>query len=191
MDRGASALTVPLPHATTAIPTIDGVLASHAPALGRDYVAYRNHAHRVAHLCAALAPPMEGSAEKIAVAAAFHDLGIWTAGTFDYIAPSVACAAGWLRAQAREAWIPDVASMIADHHKVFPSTADPASLVEPFRKADWIDVLWGLPTFGLPRPWVRALRITWPDAGFHARLLQLSARRALTHPLSPLPMVKL
>ena len=28
--------------------------------------------------------------EKIAVAAAFHDLGIWTNKTFDYIPPSIA-----------------------------------------------------------------------------------------------------
>ncbi len=174
-----------------AIPIIDDVLETHAAALGHDVTGYRNHTYRVANLCVALAPRGHDRLETIAVAAAFHDLGIWTAGTFDYIAPSVASARHWLALRGHEAWSAEVAAMIVDHHKVFASTADPASLVEPFRQADWIDVLWGMPRFGLPRSFVRDVRTRWPDAGFHARLLQLTRQRLLTHPLSPLPMVKL
>src|SRR5215469_16634767 len=82
--------------------------------------------------------------EKIAVAAAFHDLGIWTNKTFDYIAPSVAIARRHLAARAMADWIPEIEAMIVDHHKVTPSRADPQSLVESFRRADWIDVSRGL-----------------------------------------------
>lgn len=192
MDRDASALTAPATAGLiTTIATIDGVLDAHTAQLGRDFAGYRNHVYRVANFCIALAPNGRGDLEKIAIAAAFHDLGIWTAGTFDYLAPSVACAAAWLEARGQHAWIPDVARMIDDHHKISAATADRGSLVEPFRRADWIDVLLGIPTFGLPRPFIRAVRSTWPDAGFHLRLLQLSGRRLLTHPLSPLPMVRL
>jgi hypothetical protein len=81
--------------------------------------------------------------------------------------------------------------MIADHHKITPSTAKPNSLVEPFRQADWIDVTGGLRSFGIPRRFVTRLFATWPDAGFHWRLVQLTLHRFRTHPLSPLPMVKL
>ncbi|HEU0054861.1 MAG TPA: HD domain-containing protein, partial [Longimicrobium sp.] len=73
----------------TEIATLDEVLDAHAAELGADFTAYRNHAYRVANLCLALAPDAPGRVEKIALAAAFHDLGIWTDGTFDYLPPSV------------------------------------------------------------------------------------------------------
>ena len=62
---------------------IDDVLLVHAPQLGADLQAYWNHAYRVANLCAALRPPDADALDKIAIAAAMHDMGIWTAGTFD------------------------------------------------------------------------------------------------------------
>jgi hypothetical protein len=63
----------------SSIPTVDDVLHDHATALGNDFVAYRNHVYRVVNLCVAFAGRRE--LEKIAVAAVFHDLGIWTNGT--------------------------------------------------------------------------------------------------------------
>jgi hypothetical protein len=62
------------------IATLDTILQGHAAALGRDFTAYRNHAYRVANFC--LAPDRAMQIEKVAIAAAFHDLGIWTAATF-------------------------------------------------------------------------------------------------------------
>ena len=61
----------------TRIPTIDDVLEGHASALGNDRVAYRNHVYRVVNLCVAIVGG-RGEVEKIAAAAVFHDLGIWT-----------------------------------------------------------------------------------------------------------------
>jgi hypothetical protein len=174
----------------TRIATIDDVLDGHASALGNDFVAYRNHVYRVANLCVAIVGS-RSEVEKIATAAVFHDLGIWTDRTFDYIAPSIALAREYLVARAREDWITEISTMIADHHKITPSTAIPNSLVEPFRQADWIDVTDGLRSFGIPRRFVARLSATWPDAGFHWRLVQLSLHRFRTHPLSPLPMVRL
>jgi len=173
----------------TRIPTIDDVLSDHATALRGDFVAYRNHVYRIVNLCVAIAGRRE--LEKIAVAAVFHDLGIWTNKTFDYIAPSVALARGYLAAHGRAVWIAEIERMIADHHKITPSHADHGSLVEPFRRADWIDVTRGLRTFGLPRPLIRSVLASWPSAGFHSRLVQLTLERFRTHPLTPLPMVKL
>jgi hypothetical protein len=63
--------------------------------------------------------------EKIAVAAVFHDLGIWTNHTFDYIAPSVAIAREHLAARGMADWIPEVEAMIVDHHKVTSSRPNP------------------------------------------------------------------
>jgi len=173
----------------TRVPTIDDVLSDHAAALGDDFLGYRNHVYRILNLCVRLVGQSE--LEKIAVAAVFHDLGIWTKGTFDYIAPSIALARDYLVAGAREDWTAEIEGMIADHHKITPSTADPDSLIEAFRRADWIDVTRGLRGFGVPRPFVARLFATWPSAGFHWRLLTLTLDRFRSHPLTPLPMVKL
>jgi len=173
----------------TRIPIVDAVLYEHATALRDDFSGYRNHVYRIVNLCVAIAGRSE--LEKIAVAAVFHDLGIWTNGTFDYIAPSIALAHDYLAAHAREDWTAEIERMIADHHKITPSTAAPGSLVEPFRRADWIDVTRGLRTFGVPRPFIESVFAVWPSAGFHWRLVKLSIERLRTHPLTPLPMVKL
>ena len=174
----------------TSLPTIEEVLEDHASQLGRDFIAYRNHVYRVVNLCVAMAEESRLGLEKIAVAAVFHDLGIWTDHTFDYIAPSVALARAHLAARGMTEWIPEIEAMIADHHKVTPSRANPQSLVESFRRADWIDVSRGLRRFGLPRTFIAAVAARWPNAGFHRRLVQLTIDRFLKHPLTPLPMVK-
>ena len=174
----------------TSLPTVEEVLDDHASELGHDLIAYRNHVYRVANLCLAIVGDRRVELEKIAVAAVFHDLGIWTNNTFDYIAPSVAIARKHLAARGMADWIPEIEAMIVDHHKVTPSRANPQSLVEPFRRADWIDVSRGLRRFGFPRPFIAAVTSTWPNAGFHRRLVQLTIDRFWKHPLTPLPMVK-
>ena len=177
------------PALLTRIPTVDDVLEEYAAALADDFPGYRNHVYRVVNLCVAIAGPCEP--EKIAVAAVFHDLGIWTNGTFDYLAPSIALAHAYLIARSREDWIAEIEEMIAGHHKITRSTADPDSLIEAFRRADWIDVTGGLRGFGIPRRFVARLFETWPDAGFHWHLVALTLDRFRSHPLTPLPMVKL
>ncbi len=174
----------------TSLPTVEEVLDDHASELGHDLTAYRNHVYRVANLCLAIVGDSRVEIEKIAVGSVFHDLGIWTNNTFDYIAPSVAIAREHLVARELAGWIPEIEAMIVDHHKVTPSRAQAQSLVESFRRADWIDVSRGLRTFGLPRAFIVAVTTTWPSAGFHRRLVQLTIDRFWKHPLTPLPMVK-
>jgi HD domain len=174
----------------TSLPTVEEVLNDHASELGKDAVGYRNHVYRVANLCLAIVEDSRVEVEKVAVAAVFHDLGIWTNHTFDYIAPSVALAREHLAARGMVDWIPEVGAMIADHHKITPSHAAPQSLVESFRRADWIDVTRGLRRFGLPRTFIAAVTATWPNAGFHLKLVKLTMDRLSKHPLTPLPMVK-
>jgi hypothetical protein len=171
---------------------VNAVLENHASALGDDFIAYRNHVYRVANLCLASARERSPLAvEKIAVAAVFHDLGIWTNHTFDYIGPSVALAREYLSKSAHTDWLFEIEAMILDHHKITSSRARRASLVEPFRRADWIDVSRGFKTFGLPRAFIASVFAAWPNAGFHWRLLELTVDRFLKHPLTPLPMVRL
>ena len=171
------------------IDAIDRVLDAHAAALGGDFTAYRNHCYRVANLCAALQPD-EAAMEKIALAAAFHDLGIWTAQTFDYLAPSVDLACRHLGCNGHAGWESQVADMIREHHRIRPFRGAGAELVEPFRRADLIDVSRGIFRFGLPRAQVREIFARWPNAGFHKRLVQLTLREIRRHPLRPIPVLR-
>jgi hypothetical protein len=147
--------------------------------------------YRVVNLCLANAGDSRVELEKIAIAAVFHDLGIWTNHTFDYIAPSVTLAREHLAARGMADWIPEIEAMIVDHHKITRSRSHRASLVESFRRADWIDVSRGLRTFGVPRSFIASVYTRWPSVGFHGRLLELTADWFLKHPLTPLPMVRL
>ena len=175
----------------TEIAAIDTVLHAHQGALGGDFTGYRNHTYRVANLCVAFAPGGAEQLERIALAAAFHDLGIWTDGTFDYLEPSVRLARAYLDQQGRAEWAPEIATMILEHHGISSRRGDAYALVEPFRRADWVDVSHGVVKFGLPAAYLADLFATWPNAGFHKRLVQLSGRRLLTHPWNPLPMLRL
>ena len=173
------------------LPVLDGVLRAHASDLGADFDGYRNHAYRVANLCLAQSFATAPDADKIAFAAAFHDLGIWTERTFDYLDPSIRLATAHLPAAGRPEWIAEIAAMIREHHKLRRYDGAFAPLVERFRRADWIDVSKGSLTFGVPRRIIKTILSAWPNAGFHRRLLQLELQRLRTHPWHPLPMFRL
>lgn len=175
----------------TEIPVLDELLQAHATDLGGDATAYRNHTYRVANICVALTGGDRAQLEKIAVAAACHDLGIWTDHTFDYLEPSAQLAIACLAKSGKAEWSPEVEEMIRQHHKLSRYRANETWLVEPFRRADLIDVSGGLIKFGLPREFVRDIYAAWPSAGFHKRLLDFGLDRLRTHPLSPLPMLRL
>jgi hypothetical protein len=170
---------------------LDAILAAHASDLGEDFTPYRNHCYRVANLCLSQVSGEPEQIEKVAIATAFHDMGIWTDGTFDYLPPSVKLATAYLARSDRAAWTSEISEMISQHHKISRYRGDEGSLVEPFRRSDWADVTRGVVAFGLSRKLVRSLYAIWPDAGFHRLLVRLELRRLRTHPWSPLPMVKL
>lgn len=174
----------------TSLPTLDALLHAHAPHLGSDAAGYRHHAYRVANFYWLLAPGDAEALEKLCIAVAFHDLGIWTARTFDYLPPSRALARNHLQAIGKPAWQEDVDAMIDHHHRIRRMPPDRDASVETFRRADWIDVSNGALRFGLSRDVVREVRTRFPDVGFHRRLPQLTLQRLRRHPLSPLPMMR-
>ncbi|MFE9578097.1 HD domain-containing protein [Nocardia sp. NPDC006044] len=162
-------------------------------ALGKDLELYTNHVLRVLSLCDLLAlgagEPAPSSRAEYLTAAVFHDLGVWTAGTFDYLEPSERLAEQWLTAHDGGAQIPLVIAMIDEHHRI-RAARDPRPQVEIFRRADTIDATAGARRFGVSRRDYRAIVRRYPSAGFYRRLARLAADRARAHPLSPLPMVK-
>jgi hypothetical protein len=167
---------------------LDLLLQHYQADIGKDFTAYRHHCFRVLNLAFWHSDHSEQSLEKIALACAFHDLAIWVCHNFDYIDPSVALAQHYLQQQGLSDWSADISLLISEHHKV--TACDDNKLAEAFRKADWTDVSLGLLNFGLDRALLRALYQTFPTAGFHWRLVQLSAAHFVKHPLKPLPMFK-
>jgi hypothetical protein len=163
---------------------VETLLNRYRPELGGDLPAYRNHVYRGLNYHQRL---LGGPVPDFAVLAwAAHDLGIWTAGTFDYLTPSADLAA----AHAEEFGIgnvDDVRTLIVEHHRLRPSHD---RMSETFRIADRIDVSRGLLRDGIGRPAIRSVVAELPYCGFHAFLARGLSRYAAGHPLRPFPMLR-
>jgi hypothetical protein len=171
-------------------PILDAILESWRGVLGNNYGAYRNHCYRVLNFCIAFCAEDQEIFAKVSIAVAFHDLGIWVNGTFDYLGPSRKLAREYLANTHRESWGEEIEAMIEQHHKLTKYKANSESLVELFRRADWIDVSRGKLRFGLPSAYIADVMAQFPNAGFHQGLSALLLQRFKKHPLSPLPMMK-
>lgn len=173
------------PVILTEHPVVDAVLDRHAVALGNSAPVYRGHVLRgLSYQALLLGAPVPDSA---ALAWAVHDLGIYTAGTFDYLPPSVAL----VSELAAGVGVTDVAraeEMVREHHGLRRRT-DP--LVETFRRADLVDASRGTIRAGLSRAQVREVVAALPYAGFHRQVLGGLLGHAVRHPRRPLPMMKL
>ena len=170
---------------------LDSILGSWRTHLGEDFNADRNHCHRVLNFCIAFCGDSGETINKVSIAAAFHDLGIWTNYTYDYLGPSKQLAREYLAKSNQGGWSDEIETMIDQHHKIRKFRTNPGWLVEPFRKADWIDVSRGGLRFGLPAAFVTEILAKFPNSGFHKRLVALTMQRLKTHPFSPLPMMRL
>lgn len=173
------------------IPLLEDILSEYRPVLGGDYSPYKNHVFRVVNFCFLLEPEMGDAArEKTVIAGAFHDLGIWTDDTLDYLSPSVVLAKTYLAGRNLAKWSDEVGLMIDQHHKLrrYQDAAYP--LVELFRRADLVDVSLGAVAFGLPAEAVRQVKASFPNLGFHKRLNELGIRELLRNPLRPVPFLK-
>jgi hypothetical protein len=163
---------------------VEAVLDQHRDALGGDISAYRNHVYRgISYHQSLFGGPLPDFA---VLAWAAHDLGIWTAGTFDYLTPSADLAS----AHAEQLGISEVdrlRTLITEHHRMRP-VRDP--LTETFRKADLLDVSRGMLRSPMDRSAVRAVVAQLPYNGFHAFLAKGLTGYAVRHPLRPLPMLR-
>ena len=175
-------------------PVIEEVLLGQRAELGRDFDGYRNHVYRVLNYFRALSPTDEAPSMEVLLGAAFHDIAIWTDGTFDYLEPSVRRAEDHLRNLGLGEIVngEEVRDLIVHHHKIttYKASSPWAATVDRWRQADLIDVSWGLIRFSLPRERLVAIQARFPDAGFHFKLLRLTFRQLLVTPWRPLPMVR-
>ncbi|HSC89830.1 MAG TPA: hypothetical protein VLC09_21285 [Polyangiaceae bacterium] len=169
-------------------PLLEEILQAHRNEIGANYAGYRGHVYRVFNLSHAFVGNPEARS-ALAVAAAFHDIGIWSDRTFDYLEPSARRARNYLDASSLGIATNLVEQAILQHHRL-RSLPDEEAPAEALRRADLIDLSFGLVRFGLPRPFVADLRRAFPNAGFHRCLLRVGCSWALRHPLRPLPMLR-
>lgn len=173
-------------------PSVESLLEPYREDLGRHYAAYRNHVLRQLALCDLLGVDQTDPDTRIAlkVAAVFHDLGIWTERTWDYIEPSLDLAEHWLMDNGRDDLKPIVARLIREHHGL-SARGEAKDPVEVFRRADVIEVWFGLRRYGLPYAEYRKQLKLHPEAGLHTMIVTKFFKNLVRHPLRPLPMFKL
>lgn len=174
---------------TTCFPRVNTILDSYAAVLGGQARGYRNHVYRTLNYYAKLSGT-DDVPDCVMIGAAFHDVGIWTDRTFDYIEPSLARARSYLSQLGLSDLEPEVVALIGHHHKLRAYTRAHAKHVESYRRADLIDVSLGAIRFGLPRSFVGLVKAAFPNAGFHPYLCRVALRHFVRRPWRPLPMLR-
>ena len=164
------------------VPLADEILDSHRHCARGDesgWAAYRAHVYRVINFARALSPTAPDLDDKLAIAAAFHDIGVFD--TLDYLVPSITAQDRWLQRTGRQAWSEELAVVVAEHHRLTRYGADRphAALAEAMRRADLIDVSQGVIRFGLPKTYVREVRRCFDASEFFTRVIPLGTVRAV------------
>jgi hypothetical protein len=172
------------------IPLLEEILKEWKDTTGSEYEGYKNHVYRMIHFCLALKDCNEEEKEKIIIAGAFHDIGIWIKDTIDYIPPSLPPAMAYLKNRNLEAWSTEIELMITEHHKIREYESVTYPLVELFRQGDLVDFSFGLFKFGIPKAYINQVKAKFPNAGFHKNLGKRAAKWFAKHPLNPAPMMK-
>jgi hypothetical protein len=177
----------------TGHPLVEQILDAHRDRAGGDgagFAGYKGHVYRVVNFTRVLlADEAEEYGDRLAIAAAFHDLEAFS--SLDYLAPSIQAQDAWLAQTGRQDWSDELAVVIAEHHRLTPYKGRHARLAEAFRKADLVDVSQGLVRAGIPRSYVREVRSAFDVGPFFTRLVPMAVlRRVITHPLDPLPLLR-
>ena len=172
------------------IPLLEDLLSEWKQTIGDEYQGYRNHVYRMIHFCFALKECSEEEKEKIIIAAAYHDIGIWIEDTVDYIEPSLPPLYDYLEISGRDSWQEELTLMITEHHKLRSYKNSRYPLVEVFRKGDLVDFSVGVIRFGVGKDYIAEVKAAFPNADFHKNLAKRGGRWFLKHPLNPAPMMK-
>lgn len=162
------------------------ILNNYKNDLGKDFQPYLGHCSRVLRYMSELGLKEEDE-ELASVLVAFHDLGIWTDDTMDYLEPSVLLAIDYIQSEGLDIDPETTRLVIGDHHKV---TATSNPVAELLRKADLIDLTMGMIRFGVPKQVIKETRIQIPYLGFHSMITKKTLQHAVRNPLNPFPMLK-
>ena len=170
---------------------IEKIISPYKSIIGKDYLAYKNHVHRISILTLKLKRKVEkDDIGKIAIAAVHHDIGIWTAKTFDYLEPSIKTAKKYLTENNLEKWTDEISLIIDMHHKRSVYKGKYSDNVESFRRADFIDITRGKKDFGVYSEVLKKNYENYPMLGFRSLIFKKFLKILFLHPFNPLPMMK-
>lgn len=180
-------------HIEPQIPLLEEILQPWRTAIGVDFEGYKNHVYRMVHCVFALRPCSAEERRKVIIAAAHHDIGIWSDGTVDYLPPSIAQAEKYLEGAGLSHWHEEISLIIDMHHKLRAFTGPAAArypLVEAFRKGDLVDFSLGFFKFGISSADIRRLKAQFPNHGFHKMLMRSALHWFRQHPFSAPPFMR-
>lgn len=165
---------------------MDSIFSDYEAVLSRDFQPYRNHCFRVFNYMEYFFLS-DRDAYVAAVLIPFHDLGIWTHKTMDYLQASCEEAESYVNKHKIEISRDTIHDVIKHHHKLTSATTE---LAEKLRKADLIDLSQGFIRYNLPKSLFKEIKKSYPYLGFHHRIYSKVMNYAWRHPLKPFPMLK-
>lgn len=174
------------------MPIFDQILAEYKAIIGKDFEGYRNHCYRVYQFCQALSDNKlsEVDKTKLQIALAFHDLGLFTDNTVDYLPPSMRLADAYLSQTNQSKFCDEILLMIEQHHKLLPFDSSVYPLVELLRKADLMDFSLGKVHHGVDKDFIKTVKKTYPNKGFHKMVVTRQLAWLKAHPNNPFPIFK-
>lgn len=171
---------------------VDEILEEYRSTIKGDFKGYRNHITRMLNFCHYLMPDISTEdSKKLQIAAVFHDIALWTHNRVDYLVPSYQDCHLWLESQGLSAWKEEIQVIIDMHHLISEYKGPHSRLAEVFRKADLIDFSLGLIKNGVSRLFIKQVRNTIPNSGFHKALARFTFIQIGRNPLKPLPMMRI
>lgn len=173
-------------------PLTDEILNEYRSLIKDDFDGYRNHVTRMLNFCHLLKPDMsDEQSQKLQIAAAFHDIGLWTHNRVDYLEPSIWECIAYLEKHNLSHWKQELVVIIDMHHYIKAYNGPFSELVELFRKADLVDFSFGLVKYSISSDKVKQVKQAIPNAGFHKTLMRFSWQQFKRSPINPLPMMRM
>jgi hypothetical protein len=103
-------------------PLVEEILDSrreHAAGDERGWFSYRGHIYRLLSLARAVVPDRDNRDDKLAIAAAFHDIDVFS--SLNSLGPFIRTMDAWLQRTGRGAWAEELAVIVAKHHHLIPT----------------------------------------------------------------------
>ena len=171
---------------------VDQILDKHRSIIKNDFDGYRNHVTRMLNFCHYLIPEIsEEDSNKIQIAAAFHDIALWTHDRVDYLVPSYQDCHQYLEESGLSAWKEEIQIIIDMHHLVSTYKGPYQRLAEAFRKADLVDFSLGLIKGGVDANFIKEVKTALPNANFHKTLMRFTFIQLGRNPFKPMPMMRI
>ena len=107
-------------NVTASYTLVDEILENYRSVIKNDFDGYRNHVTRMLNFCHYLLPDIsEDDSKKIQIAAAFHDIALWTHNRVDYLVPSYQDCHKYLESEGLEVWKEEVKKDYYNHATMF------------------------------------------------------------------------